>query len=419
MLVRERDEVLRGILLRPARGHRQVPGAGDPGHSPGAADHGRDADGVLDRRIRGGLPVGVAPEAHHRELALVEEVLRAGPVELRGPGRRVGQQADVEVERRLVLRVVDRHLAARRVEHHLRLTGLRHRREPLGLDRTLHVGSVEVDGAVAVGVAREEFRDVAVLLPGRGRGEGVAVLRLEVGLVRRILEQVRAVEEDLRVRPHRHPDVLPVDLRLVDQAAEQVVLDVVGEQIVEGGEPRSERGEPDGIQRGDVERRRAGLELGLDAVVEAVVGQLDERDVGALLLLVEVGDRLEFGLAAALDDDREGGSPLGCSGAAAGTASGEDDGGRRHDGERPHRAPDTSGVLLRAKLHHFDSFESDSGKCGWESSPIRFGKSSWHDGNRPRSAPSSAPGGQSLWRLPSFPARPTLATRPDAKSIWR
>ena len=43
-----------------------------------------------------------------------------------------------------------------------------------------------------------------------------------------------------------------------------------------------------------------------DPVVETGIGKFDQSDLGARLLLVEVGDRLELGLPAAFNDNREG-----------------------------------------------------------------------------------------------------------------
>lgn len=133
----------------------------------------------------------MSPEPHHRELALVEEVLSSRPVQLGGAGGRVRQEAGVEIERLKVLGAVDRDLPARGVEHHLLGPCLRDGREPFGLHPALHIGAIEVDFAIAVSVPRKELRDIGVLLPRRWRRERVAVLRLKVGLVLRIAETGR------------------------------------------------------------------------------------------------------------------------------------------------------------------------------------------------------------------------------------
>ena len=129
----------------PAVGTERYQAPGTPAMPPGPPIIGAAPMLPLTVRVLRGLRVGVTPEPHHRELALVEEVLRTGPVELRRARGGVRQQARVEVERLEVLGAVDRDLTGLGVEHHLLLARLRHGREPLGLDRTLHVGAVQVD----------------------------------------------------------------------------------------------------------------------------------------------------------------------------------------------------------------------------------------------------------------------------------
>ena len=125
-----------------------------------------------------------------------------------------------------------------------------------------------------------------------------------------VLEEVRAIEEDLRIGPHRHADEGVVDLRLFDQRREEICLDLVGEHVVQRLDAVREASQPDGVESGDVERHRARRELSREAVVQSVVGQLHERDLGAGLLGERLRHRLELGLAAALHQDRDRLAPL-------------------------------------------------------------------------------------------------------------
>src|SRR5699024_11611680 len=119
----------------------EVPGAGDPGGAGFASDGRGHTDLSGDRRVLGYLAVGVRPESHERELALVEQVLGAGPVELGGPGRCEREQARVEVERRDAVVVAEGHVPVV-VDDHRLLSGLGEGGEPFRLDRALHVGTV-------------------------------------------------------------------------------------------------------------------------------------------------------------------------------------------------------------------------------------------------------------------------------------
>src|SRR5699024_10722985 len=167
-------------------------------------------------------------------------------------------------------------------------------REPFRLDRALHVGAVERTVACAV----EVLGGVVELLPSRGRSKIVAVLCPEIRLVRGILEQVRAVVEDLRVRPRWHSNERAVDGSLLHQRGEEVTLHFVGEEVVQRSESVLESREPDRVQNGDVERDGMARELTAESVVETVVGELDERDSGAGVLLELLGDGQELAMPA-------------------------------------------------------------------------------------------------------------------------
>src|SRR5687767_7742659 len=62
--------------------------------------------------------------------------------------------------------------------------------------------------AVEIGRAMEELGDVGELVPRGWRGKVVAILRLEVGLVRRIRKQILAVEVHFSVPVLRNSDQL-------------------------------------------------------------------------------------------------------------------------------------------------------------------------------------------------------------------
>ena len=131
---------------------------------------------------------------------------------------------------------------------------------------------------------------------------------------------------------------MPVHLRLGHETAEQVGLDIVGVQIVQRSHCGRECAQPDRVQGCDIERGVARLEFGGDPVVETGIRKFDQSDLGARLLLVEVGDRLELGLSSALNDNREGVVPRGRAAAAAGAA------GAQHQGANCQRR-DTDALL--------------------------------------------------------------------------